>query len=153
MQGIRVAAKAVIIREGRLLLVQCRDEQGDWYGLPGGGQELGETLEAAIVRECREEIDAEVRVVGLRYVRDYIVAHHDFSYLDEAQHQVEHLFECTVPDDYVPRSGPGPDRAQVSVVWMGRDELEGARVYPSKLRTLLDPDRAPALPVYWGDTN
>jgi 8-oxo-dGTP diphosphatase len=153
MQRVRTAAKAIIIREGRLLLNHCRDEQGDWYALPGGGQQAGETLVEALLRECREEIAAEVEVVRLRYVRDYIAAHHEFSYLEEASHQVEHLFECRVDADYVPRSGPGPDRQQVGVVWLDLASLRGARVYPSALRQLLEPGFAESLPVYWGDVN
>lgn len=148
---VRSAAKAVIVRDGCLLLIHCRDESGDWYGLPGGGQEEGEPLEETIVRECREEIDTEVEVVGLRFVRDYIVANHDFSYLDEANHQVEHLFECRVPDDYEPHSGPGADRAQVGVVWLDAAALAAARVYPEKLRELIDLERSATLPIYWGD--
>lgn len=152
VEAIRSAAKAMIVRDGRLLLVHCRDEQGgDWYGLPGGGQEQGEPLAETIVRECREEIDAQVEVVGLRFVRDYVVANHGFSYLEEARHQVEHIFECRVPDDYAARSGPGADRAQVGVVWLDAEALETARVYPALIKSLLDPKRRAKLPVYWGD--
>jgi len=151
MGRVRTAAKALIVREGCLLLNHCRDETGDWYALPGGGQREGETLAETIVRECREEIGAEVEVVGLRFVRDLIVANHGFTYLREAAHQVEHLFECRVPEDYVPACGPGPDDAQVGVVWLDGDTLARVRVYPGLVRAVLDPHRGAALPVYWGD--
>ena len=151
MGRVRTAAKALILREGRILLNRCRDESGDWYALPGGGQEEGETLHETIVRECREEIGAEVQVVGLRYVRDLIVANHGFTYLEEAAHQVEHLFECRVPDDYEPACGPGPDSAQIDVVWVDAATLARVRVYPGLVRDVLDPTRRAALPVYWGD--
>ncbi|HKX45151.1 MAG TPA: NUDIX domain-containing protein [Planctomycetota bacterium] len=141
----------MIERDGRLLLTHCRDHRGEWYALPGGGQEEGEPLEATIVRECREEIGTEVTVLGLRHVRDYIIANHSFSYLDEAVHQVEHLFACRVPDDYVPQNGPGADRAQVGVVWLDAAALARVRVYPALLRDWIDPARRAALPVYWGD--
>jgi ADP-ribose pyrophosphatase YjhB (NUDIX family) len=150
---IRTAAKAIIVRDGRLLLNRCRDATGEWFALPGGGQEVGESLPETLVRECREEIDAEVEVLGLLFVRDYIVAHHDFSYLDEAEHQVEFLFECRVPADYRPRSGSGPDRHQEGVAWLGHEELQRVRVYPSGLRDWLDPSRSEPLPHYWGDVN
>lgn len=153
MQGIRTAAKAIVIRDGRLLLTHCRDDSGDWYALPGGGQQPGETLCDALVRECREEIGAEVVVERLLFVRDYIAANHDFSYLEEASHQVEHLFECRVPDDYEAGNGPHPDSHQVGVVWLGHAELRRARVYPSRLHQLVDPSAARPIPVYWGDEN
>ena len=97
MGQIRTAARAIIVRQGRLLLTHCQDERGEWYTAPGGGQIEGESLPETLVRECREEIGVEVEVAGLRYVRDYIVAQHDFSYLDKATHQLELFFECTVP--------------------------------------------------------
>ena len=153
MERVRSAAKAIIVCEARLLVAHCRDEQGDWYGLPGGGQRRGESLAEALVRECHEEIGAQVEVGRLLYVRDYIAANHEFSYLEESTHQVEHLFECRVPDDYLPGNGPHPDTYQIGVAWLDLDALRRERVYPSQLRDVLDPERADALATYWGDVN
>jgi 8-oxo-dGTP diphosphatase len=44
-----------------LVLVISRKVDGGRYGLPGGKVEEGETLEAALVRELREEVGIEVR--------------------------------------------------------------------------------------------
>ncbi len=151
MGRVRTAAKALIFREGRLLLLHCRDATGDWYALPGGGQDEGEPLDETLRRECREEIGAEIEVLGLRFVRDHIAANHSFTYLQEAAHQVEHLFECRVADNYRAANGPGADTTQVDVVWLDSAELAGVRVYPGKLRELIDPHRAGSLPMYWGD--
>ena len=57
---------AVIARDGRVLL--CRRPQGKHHAglweFPGGKTEPGETLEACVARECREELGADVRVLG-----------------------------------------------------------------------------------------
>jgi len=47
---------AVVIHEGRVLLIRRGKEplRGRWV-VPGGTVELGETLEAAIIREVQEE--------------------------------------------------------------------------------------------------
>jgi ADP-ribose pyrophosphatase YjhB (NUDIX family) len=148
MGRIRTAARALIVREGQLLLTHCRDERGEWYTAPGGGQAEGERLPETLVRECREEIGAEVEVVGLRFVRDYIAAEHAFSYLEEAVHQVELFFECRVPASYRARNGPQPDSHQVGVIWADAEALRSLRVYPSRLREVVDPAASP--PVYWG---
>ena len=52
---VRVSAKAIIIRKGKLLLLRARDRAGIYYLLPGGGQNNGETLHEALVREFLEE--------------------------------------------------------------------------------------------------
>jgi hypothetical protein len=35
---VRTAARAVVVRDGRLLAITMRDNEGDFYILPGGGQ-------------------------------------------------------------------------------------------------------------------
>ena len=148
---VRTAAKAVIVRNEEILLNHCRAGTVEYYALPGGGQEEGETLEETLQRECEEEIGTRVDVQRLLYVREIVVAHHSFTYLEEAAHQVEHLFECQVPDDYEPHCGSGSDAQQIAVVWMGAEALAKVRVNPSTLRDLMDPARRDQLPMYWGD--
>lgn len=46
--------------EGRILLGRRRDV--DWWNLPGGGMEAGETVDEALRREAREETGLEVEV-------------------------------------------------------------------------------------------
>lgn len=53
----RLRVSALVSREGRLLL--CRHEKperGEYWLLPGGGVEPGETLVQALHRELREEL-------------------------------------------------------------------------------------------------
>src|SRR4051812_20953461 len=38
---IRTAARALIVRDGKILTVVLRDREGDFYVLPGGGQAHG----------------------------------------------------------------------------------------------------------------
>jgi len=59
----RVAVSALIFDEERILLAHRRDI--DWWNLPGGGMEVGETVDEAIRREVREETGLEVEVESL----------------------------------------------------------------------------------------
>ena len=51
--SIRTTAKAMILRDGCILLHRCLDEGSGriYHELPGGGQHLGEPLEAALDRK------------------------------------------------------------------------------------------------------
>ena len=61
-----LAVSAAIFRDGRVLIVRrARPPAHGPYTLPGGGVELGETLEQAVVREIREETALEIEPVAL----------------------------------------------------------------------------------------
>ncbi len=56
----RVAVSALIFDGERMLLALRRDI--GWWNLPGGGMEIGETVDEALCREVREETGLEVEV-------------------------------------------------------------------------------------------
>lgn len=59
----RIAVSALIFHEGQILLALRRDI--DWWNLPGGGMEEGETVDEAVHREVYEETCLEVSVERL----------------------------------------------------------------------------------------
>jgi 8-oxo-dGTP diphosphatase len=68
-----LAVSAAIFRNGRVLIVRrARPPAHGIYTLPGGGVELGETLEEAVIREVREETALEVVPVALAGYRQAI---------------------------------------------------------------------------------
>ena len=68
-----LAVSAAIFRDGSVLIVRrARPPAHGLYTLPGGGVELGETLEQAVVREVREETALEVEPVALAGYREAI---------------------------------------------------------------------------------
>ncbi len=54
-------ACAVILRDGEILAMH--DERSPYYYLPGGRVQFGETAEAAVLREVREELRVTGRIV------------------------------------------------------------------------------------------
>jgi 8-oxo-dGTP diphosphatase len=68
------AVSALVFREGAVLLVKRRKEpsRGLWSP-PGGSVELGETVEAAAVREALEETAVVVHAERVVDVRDVIL--------------------------------------------------------------------------------
>ncbi|MBI4587722.1 MAG: NUDIX hydrolase [Candidatus Rokubacteria bacterium] len=74
----RVGVGAVVLRDGHVLLVR-RDHppaRGKW-SIPGGLVHLGETTEAAAVREVAEECGLSVRPRGVAGVVDRIISDPD----------------------------------------------------------------------------
>ena len=59
----RIGVFALIFDAERILLGHRRDI--DWWNLPGGGMEVGETVDEAVCREVREETGLEVEVEQL----------------------------------------------------------------------------------------
>ncbi len=52
---------AVIVHDGKLLAMH--DERSPYYYLPGGRVRLGETAEAAVLRELEEELNVRARIL------------------------------------------------------------------------------------------
>jgi len=69
-----LAVSAAIIRNGKVLVVRrARQPALNFYTLPGGAVEPGETLFNAVVREVREETSLDIEPVALAGHREVIV--------------------------------------------------------------------------------
>ncbi len=153
---VRNSVKAIIVRDGKVLVTVNEDPLGEFLLLPGGGQRFGETMVEALQRECREELGCEVIVGEMVGARDYIGSHHEFAEQDGRFHQVEIMFTCQLVPGCQPHMGPlGDDEgdwAQTGIEWVPLAELPHRRIYPSVLRawlpTLPEPEKR-----YLGDVN
>jgi len=71
----RTAVRFVIFDEDNKLALNYRPEQFGYkeqYSIPGGGVELGESLEEALKREALEEIGSEIKdIKEIGYVLEY----------------------------------------------------------------------------------
>lgn len=150
---VRVSAKAIVVQDGRVLLVRNHDADGDWYCLPGGGQAHGEALADALKRECLEEIGCRVIVGRVLFVRDYIAAHHEFAVQDLGAHQVEIMFECQLAPASAPQVGDDPDGMQTGVAWVPLSALAGCRFYPRAVADILAVGIPSEGAHYLGDVN
>lgn len=55
---INVGATILVFNDNNELLLNLRSDTMDW-GIPGGGKELGETLEECAIRELKEETNLD----------------------------------------------------------------------------------------------
>jgi ADP-ribose pyrophosphatase YjhB (NUDIX family) len=132
---MQTSSRAIIHRDGTLLVVHYRDESGDWYTLPGGAQRHGEGLVAAVAREVAEETGLVVRVGPLRFVRECIAAPAARA-LPPGFHQVEFYFTCELVG---PSGASGePDPGQVGAEWCTIAELRSRCFFPPALLDALE---------------
>ncbi|MFC7686072.1 NUDIX domain-containing protein [Ureibacillus sp. GCM10028918] len=152
---IRNSAKAIIIQDENILAIKKEDKDGYYYILPGGGQEHGENLHQTLKRECIEEINAEVEIGILLFIREYIGKNHEHFEFDSEVHQTEYMFLCKVIEESRDiGNGIIPDEGQIGVEWLPLSELLSFRLYPQTMREyIIDYIEGKDLPVYLGDIN
>lgn len=69
----RLAAYAVIVDDDRVLLALWNEADQPRWTLPGGGVEVEESVEDAVVREVREESGYDVELGSLLGVHSYVI--------------------------------------------------------------------------------
>lgn len=149
---IRNSAKALIVKEEKLLTLKMYENGDTYYILPGGGQEHGENLMQALERECIEEIGAKIEIGELIFVREYIGINHGLSKHSKA-HQTEFMFLCHV-DEKLFENGTNPDNGQIGVEWLPINELLAYKLFPQDLRAhLISYFDGKKVSTYLGDIN
>ena len=129
----RYSIKAIIIRDGKLLAESCDYGRGRFCKLPGGGHQWGETMEQALIRECKEELSLDVKPQRLVLVRDYIAKNHHSPLDEPCFHQAELMFECEVEDFSSLGAGSEPDGDGQEIKWLPLDGLENSDFYPKAI--------------------
>lgn len=125
---LRVAVRAVLVHDGRLLIVNAYPGGvSDLWCAPGGGAEPHQSLPDNLAREVHEETGLAVRVGVPCLVNEF----HEPA---RAFHQVEVFFRCAL-------AGPAaldptwadPEGVVTERRWVLPDELARLRVKPAAL--------------------
>jgi len=133
-----VGVGGVVVRDGRVLLI--RRGKAPLYGrwvVPGGTVELGETLEAALVREMEEETGLRVEPLEILTVFDRI------------EREGERVLYHYVIVDFLCRWQSGEARAgsdALAVAWVRPEDLGGYDLPPKALEVVRDAFRASRAP-------
>ena len=122
---IRNAAKALIIKDDKMLAIKISDGKEEWYIMPGGGQEVEELLPEAACREVAEELGLKVEVKDLAFVIEGVHG--------ENFHRVDLVFLCEYKGT-IENAILQSDTNQVGYDWLDIKTLNTTPLYPSKLR-------------------
>ena len=116
MKTIEVVA-AIIIRDGKVFASQRGYGQWQgWWEFPGGKIESGERPQEALVREIREELDAEIEVGDLLETVEW--DYPDF-------HLTMHCFLCSLLSDSFHLN------EHEAAAWLTPDTLQSVRWLPA----------------------
>jgi 8-oxo-dGTP pyrophosphatase MutT (NUDIX family) len=93
----RHTGRAIVIHDGRLLLMERWRDGLHYFSIPGGGIESGESAEQAAVRELYEETSLTVELIRPVFeMHDGDVIHHIFlaKYISGEPHLPDHAEEA-----------------------------------------------------------
>ena len=116
MKSIEVVA--AIIRRGDAIFATQRGygEWKDWWEFPGGKMEPGESPEAALRREIREELDTEIHILKLLQTVEW-----DYPKF----HLTMHCYLCTLTQEDIHLI------EHESARWLDADSLGDVRWLPA----------------------
>ncbi len=124
---IRIATRAVIVIENRLLLVNAfPGEQSDLWCAPGGGVEPHASLPDNLAREVHEETGLTIKVGPPCLVNE-------FHNPDTGFHQVEVFFRCTVTDGVLSDNWLDPEAIVTRRRFVTHEEMQSLRFKPDSL--------------------
>lgn len=108
---------------GRLLMIRRTDN--DLYAIPGGAQEIGETISGAVVREVTEETGIRVEVSGL--IGIYSDPGHVIAFTDgEVRQEFSICFRASPVGGDLRTSDESKE-----VLWVERNRLAELNIHPA----------------------
>ena len=127
MSSPRLAARAIILHEGRLLVVNAYlGHQSDLWCAPGGGVEKGASLPDNLAREVHEECGLKITVGAPCLVNEF----HD---PESGFHQVEIFFRCKLVSGDLSDDWKDPEGVVNRRRFVTREDLSALRHKPGSL--------------------
>jgi 8-oxo-dGTP pyrophosphatase MutT (NUDIX family) len=104
-------------RDNSIILLHRQDNkpQGGTWGIPSGKVDNGESLEAAMIREIREEIGWEIKEENLDYFSSIDVSHNGYDF-------VYHMFGF---EDFVDSKISISNHEHKEARWVDLDNVSG----------------------------
>lgn len=116
----RVAARVLIVRNGKVLLV--KEDSEDWWAIPGGGIDHGETIKSSLIREVEEEL----AVPANRISSDFEIIHYNIGNVVNGVPRMNLFFKASVPQELLRKTSH-----VAGLKWFTKDEFLQADMHPS----------------------
>lgn len=129
-------ASGLIIKNNKVLVVEM-DNNG-YYCLPGGYVEIGETTEEAVVRELKEEIGKDVRILGyLGMVENYFTTKSLRRMHEVSCYYLMELVEDVPTEDFSLIENDKGYIVKLDFKWIDISEIDNYIIKPSFLKDLV----------------
>lgn len=114
----------MIDRDGNVIL--CRLKGKNWFFLPGGHVENGESARKALKRELVEEIDDHgQKVTAFIGVCENVFNHHE----DILQHEINFIFQVNLADSNVESR-----EDHIEFIAIRKDDIETTKILPIEIK-------------------
>ncbi|NJP41157.1 NUDIX hydrolase [Oscillospiraceae bacterium HV4-5-C5C] len=128
----------ILLHGNKILLQKPTNDTG--YAIPGGHVEFGETSTDALIREFKEEINADITIGDLKWVAEIF-----FPWGGKPCHQICLYYKIALKDQsQIPLDGVfiGDERIQgrdfkLAFHWIPIDSLNQVEVYPTNIAELM----------------
>jgi 8-oxo-dGTP pyrophosphatase MutT (NUDIX family) len=117
----RVAVRALVVLDNKILAIKEVDG-GDWWAIPGGGVDYGESIKDCLFREVEEEIG----VLSDSISSDFKIIHHNIGKVVSGVPRMNVFIKVSVPEDEIIKT----DHVE-KWGWFTQDEFMQLRMNPS----------------------
>lgn len=126
VDAMKNAASMLVVKDGLILSISRRNDKTK-FGLPGGKQEDGESIEEAAIRECNEETSIIVTKCFPIFTREE---------LKKKPEELDFLCHCFCAEEW---NGDPKDSGEGVVKWLTAADLTGENgAFPNYNKKTID---------------
>jgi ADP-ribose pyrophosphatase YjhB (NUDIX family) len=133
-----IIVRAIIVQDGKLLVNKSRNKKtGDeYFALPGGHVDPGESCAVALIRELQEELAAEIYIHDMCFVSESIYPGRKKN--ESQRHELVLYFHSSLTTallaDETPIKSPEADK---NFGWLPFEDLSSAPLLPTSVKNFL----------------
>lgn len=128
---------SIVVKDDKILLIHRRKHGDEYWVVPGGGIEEGETIEEGLAREVKEEMGLDLKKFFL------ITTTSEKIHLDGQEKEIEHYFYlCELSDGEPILGGPeaeaNSEENWFNLEWVNKNNLTSLDLYPNYLKQIIN---------------